>query len=153
MVKQTIKAQAEIFNDNMACICVAEIRSRIKWHHVYAYKYVVGEVLSCTREIQNRYSQNAIAVNAVTGKGERNKNKLDIIVGHISEALSEVLASFMDTFNIHSITATINGQHRRAPEGTWVPGGGIEIPCTYKIYAPKIHKKDIRNAITDAENL
>ena len=29
------------------------------------------------------------------------------------------------------------GPPRRAPEGTWVLGGGIEIPCQYKIIGPK----------------
>ena len=36
--------------------------------------------------------------------------------------------------------AVITGGKRRAPEGTWVPGGGIELPCTYYIYAAKTHK-------------
>ena len=35
--------------------------------------------------------------------------------------------------------AVITGGKRRAPEGTWIPGGGIELPCTY-IYAAKTHK-------------
>ena len=71
----------------------------------------------------------------------------------IPEALGEVLALFMDNFKIHSISDTIEGQHCRAPEGTWVPGGGMEIPCTYRIYGPTIYKKEIREAIKDAEHL
>ena len=31
-----------------------------------------------------------------------------------------------------------------APEGKWVPGGGIEILCAYNIYGPKIWKKSVR---------
>ena len=28
----------------------------------------------------------------------------------------------------------VTGLARDAPEGKWVLGGGIEIPCTYKVY-------------------
>ena len=48
----------------------------------------------------------------------------------------------------------MTGGKRRAPEGTWVPGGGIELPCTYiyiYIYAAKTHKNYIRNKIKEAE--
>ena len=31
--------------------------------------------------------------------------------------------------------------HQAAPEGIWVPGGGIEIPCTYKLYGAKCTKR------------
>ena len=27
-----------------------------------------------------------------------------------------------------------SGEERKAPEGTWVLGGGIELPCSYFIY-------------------
>ena len=30
--------------------------------------------------------------------------------------------------------AGITGSPIDAPEGKWVLGGGIEIPCTYKVY-------------------
>ena len=33
-----------------------------------------------------------------------------------------------------SINAVPTGEPRNAPEGTWVLGGGIEIPCKYHIY-------------------
>ena len=44
-------------------------------------------------------------------------------------------------------------EHRQAPERTWTPGGGIEIPCTYTIYTAKIHKKNVREKIRAAQNL
>ena len=30
--------------------------------------------------------------------------------------------------------AGVTGSPRDASEGKWVLGGGIEIPCTYKVY-------------------
>ena len=47
--------------------------------------------------------------------------------------------------------AVIDGVHRRAPEGTWIPGGGIELPCTYFLYGAKIHKRCIRKLIEETE--
>ena len=42
--------------------CVAQIRSRIKGHHVYDYRYTVNEELMCLRDDNNKYSNNAIKV-------------------------------------------------------------------------------------------
>ena len=35
----------------------------------------------------------------------------------------------------------IDGKYRGAPEGTGVPGGGIEIPCFYFLYWAKFFNK------------
>ena len=32
---------------------------------------------------------------------------------------------------IHSITAKVTDEKRGAPEGVWVQGGGMELPCKY----------------------
>ena len=32
---------------------------------------------------------------------------------------------------------------RVAPEGTWVHGGGIEIPCIYFLYWAKVHESNV----------
>ena len=44
-------------------------------------------------------------------------------VGHVLDPLVHVLAPMSET---------INDVPRLAPEGVWVPGGGIEIPCKYQ---------------------
>ena len=59
----------------------------------------------------------------------------------------------MATWKILSVTAIVESNHRAAPEGIWVPGGGIEIPCTYKLDAAKMHKKNVRDIIKAAESL
>ena len=41
----------------------------------------------------------------------------------------------------------VTGDPRPAPEGKWVIGGGIEIPCKYKLYGLKIVKKEVRAAL------
>ena len=110
----------------MANLCVAKISSRVKGHHVYQYNYTVGEDFSCAMEPINIYSKNAIAVI------EKNSNK---IVAHIPELLE--------------ITCTITGQSKKAPQGTWVLGGRIELPCRYFLYGPKIRKREVRKCIKD----
>ena len=102
----------------------------------------------CFRERRNRYSENAIVVQKALGDRECKKKKKkkaeEDIVGHISESLGEVLSPLMDCWTTIRITAVIDAEHRRAPEGTWIPRGGIKIPCTYKIYSAKINERTIR---------
>ena len=31
------------------------------------------------------------------------------------------------------VSCRVTGQSRSAPEGVWVQGGGIEIPCAYEV--------------------
>ena len=114
----------------MASFCIAKITSRIKGHHHYNYKYKVGEELECLREPENEFSKHATSVN--TEETQRNEQKR--IVGHMPDALSEMVFKLLSEWEVLNITIEITGKHRRAPVGTWVPGGGIEIPCTYFLY-------------------
>ena len=77
---------------------------------------------------------------------EKNSNK---IVGHIPKPLAKILYPLMKSWKVYEITCTITGQSRKAPEGTWVLGGGIELPCRYFLYGPKIRKREVRKCIKD----
>ena len=44
------------------------------------------------------------------------------------DVLPEIVFKPLSEWKVLNITAKITGRHRRAPEGTWVPGGGIELP-------------------------
>ena len=116
----------------MANLCVAKISPRVKGHHLYLYNYTVGEDFTCAMEPSNIYSKNAIAVK------EKNSNK---IVGHIPEPLAKILYTLMKSCKVYEITCTITGQ--------WVLGGGIELPCRYFLYGPKIRKREVRKCIKD----
>ena len=83
----------------MAYVFPAEVKSRIKGHHVYNYQYEIGEELVCFRERSYRFSENAIAVQKALGDSQCNKKKkkkAEEVVGHIPESLSEVLSPLMD---------------------------------------------------------
>ena len=75
------------------------------------------------------------------GKTSKNLDKEWITVGHIPDALAEILFPVMKTCKSYSTKATISKNHRAALEGKWVPDGGTEIPCNYELFGPKIHKK------------
>ena len=59
----------------------------------------------------------------------------------------------MVTWKILSVTAIVESNHRAAPEEIWVPSGGTEIPCTYKLYGAKMHEKNVKDIIKKAESL
>ena len=112
----------------------------VKDHHLYQYNYTVGEDFSCAMEPSNICSKNSIAV-----KG-KNSNE---IVGHIPEPLAKILYPLMKSWKVYEITCTITGQSKKAPEGTWVLGGGIKLPCRYFLYGSKIRKREVRKCIKD----
>jgi len=43
----------------------------------------------------------------------------------------------LDGGEIERMEGTVTGVARSAPEGVWVPGGGIEFPCEYVLYGAK----------------
>ena len=89
----------------------------------------------CLIDTDNKYNTNAIKVESNAGKKEKQ------LVGHVPEPLAKILHPLMKDWRILWMKAVIDGVHRRAPEDTWIPGGGIELPCTYFLYGAKIHKR------------
>ena len=65
------------------------------------------------------------------------KNK-DVTVGHVPEALAAILFPLRKAWKVYEIQVTITGKSRHAPEGAWILGGGIEIPCQHTIFGSKI---------------
>ena len=41
----------------------------------------------------------------------------------------------------------LTGVAGSAPEGVWVPGGGIEFPCEYVLYGAKKYRKIVRQTL------
>ena len=66
--------------------------------------------------------------------------KSDELVGHEWDFFVQVLAPVMQFEEIAPIDAMYMSKIRNAPAGTWVLGGGIEIPCIYQIYGCKKKK-------------
>ena len=115
-----------------------------------------AEGLECLWEPTYRFSSHAIVVKPKTRNDKRKQKQLlsesETIVGHVPDTLAEILYPLMTRWKIISVTATVKGNHRAAPEGMWDPDGGIEIPCTYKLYGAKLHKKNVRNIINKKDS-
>ena len=45
------------------------------------------------------------------------------------------------------IECVITGEPRSAEEGTFVQGGGLEIPCTYRLFGLREKKVQVRSVI------
>ena len=68
----------------------------------------------------------------------------DDIIGDVPETLAKTLFNFMKSQQIKIMVSEVTGYPRPAPEGKWVIGGGMEIPCKYRLYGPKSVKKEVR---------
>ena len=86
---------------------------------------------------------NAIAVRTKV----EGTDKKEVVVGHVPEPLAQILGPMLKDETKHCITAKITGEKRGAPEGVWVQGGGIELPCRYFLYRPKESKARVRSAL------
>ena len=58
-------------------------------------------------------------------------------IGHVPEQLEALLNPLWKNGLIKDVRATISGEASRALEGTWNQGGGIEVPCIYRIIGKK----------------
>lgn len=123
----------------LSSIKLAKINSTIKGYHVYRNCCEPGDILTCTLEPENKHSRNPIKVSTQ-----------EETVGHVPETLAKVLAPELARETILSMEAEVTGPPTDAPEGKWVLGGGIEIPCSYKIYGMKNKKSELRKKIRDA---
>ena len=98
------------------------------------------------------YSQNAIVVKMKnTNGGEQDATT----VGHVPNSLAEVLYKPLLEKEI-KMTCRVSGQSRSAPEGVWVQGGGIEIPCVYEIGVKKGFRslrKELRDKLNSSRPL
>ena len=68
-------------------------------------------------------------------------------VGHVPALLAHALAPEISGGNEVSIETVVTGEQRRAPEGVWVIGHGIETPCKYLIYTDKKLKSKIKKCL------
>ena len=71
---------------------------------------------------------------------KRLKNTIDLLLFY-GEHFYGFSESVMKSWKVYKITYTITGQSKKAPEVTWVLGGGIELSCRYFLYGPKIRKR------------
>ena len=124
----------------MASALPGKLKSRVKGHHVFQSDYMIGDNFVCSPEQDNRHSKGK---NAIIVK----KSDKDTVLGHVPDAFSQIIYPMLKDGTIERIT----GEERKAPEGTWVLGGGIELPCSYFIYGNRKSKADLRRKLRKVE--
>ena len=118
-------------------VLLGSLTSRIKGDHAYKSGVKVGDHLFCTIEPDNKHSDNAILFKL--GNND--------IVGLVLETRVKRLFNFMKSQPIEIMDSEVTGDVKPAPEGKWVIGSGIEIPCKYKVYGSRIAKKEVRASL------
>ena len=61
----------------------------------------------------------------------------------------QLLSTLVKDSKIKQIYGVTTGHARAAPEGTWTQGGGIELPCKYKIYRRENCKDMVQNLLKE----
>lgn len=73
-------------------------------------------------------------------------------IGHIPDALAEVIYQMMINLEVLKLTCIIDGKHKAAPKEAKVPRGGIEIPYALFRYGAKLYKNFVRNKVRKFRN-
>lgn len=118
---------------------VSSLTSVIKGDHIYRSGVTVDVELECQLEPENIHSIGRNAIKVMRGSN---------VIGHVPESLAQKLAPLMRDGTIVRVVAKITGESRAAPEGMWTQGGGIEIPCKYKLHGLKTNKSLVRQTFT-----
>ena len=74
-----------------------------------------------------------------------------MMMGHIPDYFAKLLTDLQNANLIGAVTAKVTGYRQAAIGGVWVPGGGVVLPCTYKIYGDAKNRGTVRNRIENAE--
>ena len=107
-----------------AVIEVLEIPSYIRGYHAYMSicNPVLGQMLLVKREPTNRKDRNAVGLFLE-----------DVVVGHVPHNLVPQFSQFLRR-DVNKAFAEVTGQ--KINRGA---GYGIEIPCVYRLYGPKVY--------------
>ena len=101
-----------------------EIQSFARGYHAYMdiWTPVVGQVVLVKREPTNPKDKNAVAL-----------YEDDHVVGHVPYNLAPYLSRFLAR-DVNKAFAEVTGE--KVNRGA---GYGLEIPCVYRLYGPKIY--------------
>lgn len=115
-----------------------EIQSFARGYHAYMdiWTPVVGQTLLLRREPTNPKDKNAVAL-----------YEDDSVVGHVPYNLAPYLSRFLAR-DVNKAFAEVTGE--KVNRGA---GYGLEIPCVYRLYGPKIYvdkMKQIKDTMTSS---
>ena len=90
----------------MASALLGKLKSRVKGHHVFQSNYTIGDNFVCSPEPDNRHSQGK---NAIIVK----KPDEDVVLGHVPDALSQIICPMLKDGTIERMTGEITGKKER----------------------------------------
>ena len=79
----------------------------------------------------------------------KSKREGEEIIGHVPDSLAKILLPLMSAGIVMCINGRIIARQIHAPEGSWTQGGGIQIPCKYKIYCTKQHRQYVKDKLKE----
>lgn len=132
----------------------SKVKSKVKGHHVYNSDCSIGDKFACQPEPHNRHSKNQNAITVIKSKlkeSEQEKAK-DNIICHVPNALAQNTCPFLKDGTVTSMTSEITAEARKAPEGTWVLGGGIELPCVYYLFGNRKREAQVWKQIGETQS-
>lgn len=138
----------------MASALIGKLTSKVKGHHVYNSDCSIGDKFACQPEPHNRHRKNENAIIVIKSElkeSEQEKAKGNII-GHVPNALAQNTCPFLKDGTVTSMTSEITAEARKAAEGTWVLGGGVELPCVYYVFGNRKHKVQVWKQIGEAQS-
>ena len=109
------------------------MKSAVKGYHVYRNEFPEGTILECLQEPENEYSESAIIV-----------KEAETVVGHVPEGLCQLFTKLFNDERVVNISAEIMVPPRPSSNGIFVKGGGIEVPCSYKLHRSSDKKVEVR---------
>ena len=103
---------------------VFEIDSYVRGYHAYmdVWSPVIGETLLVKREPSNVKDRHAVAI-----------FKEDAVVGHVPYNIAPRFSQFLRR-DVNKAFAEVTGE--KVNRGA---GYGLEIPCVYRLYGPKVY--------------
>ena len=94
----------------MTSALLGKLKSRVKGHHVFQSNYTIGDNFVCSPEPDNRHSKGK---NAIIVK----KPDEDAVLGHVPDALSQIICPMLKDGTIERMTGEITGEERKKGSG------------------------------------
>ena len=122
--------------------------SRVKGDHNYNAKPKINAKCVYYLQPANSYSSQCYRCQDKRRPPNSAEPDSDVKVGQVPDAQANVLYRQCE-FGYIIMTCIINDHSRAVPEGVWVQGGGIEIPCLYDVEIQEEVSRDVRKCLKE----
>ena len=123
---------SQVVSSTVADLEVLEICSYVRGYHAYMdiWTPIEGQTLLVRREPTNSEDNNAVGVFLE-----------DVIVGHVPRNLAPRFSQFLRR-DVNKAFAEVTGE--KVNRGG---GYGLEVPCVYRLYGPKVYLEKMKQLV------